>query len=241
MAQADATPIQESQPGPSVANLLAEAIGAFTLIFVGASTIAATFDHSTGGANLVAAALAQGLAIGVMVAATGHISGGVFNPALTLGLFIGGQLSAAKGAAYVFAQLVGATLAALAVNAIFPASLTGAPVNLGIPAVGAPHFTAANAFLAEVIATFFLMYVVFGVAIDKRGPAVIAGLAIGLTITIDIFAVAGVSGAAMNPARWFGPALVENLWTNAWVWILGPAVGAVLAALVHKYVYLRKS
>jgi len=233
MAQTGAYAREETRAGAWFPNLLAETIGAFTLIFVGASTITATFDHRIGAPNLVAAALAQGLAIGVMVAATGHISGGVFNPALTLGLVVARQMTALKGVVYVGAQLLGAVLGAWAATAIFPASMTGAPVNLGIPAVGS-QFSAGNAFLAELITTFFLMYVVFGVAIDKRGPGVIAGLAIGLTITLDIFAVAAVSGAAMNPARWFGPAALEGIWTNAWVWIVGPGVGAVLAAVVHR-------
>src|SRR5919199_1737626 len=134
-----------------LANLVVEFIGVFTLVFAGAGAIIATK-----GENLVAIALAHGLAIGLMVAAAGHVSGGVFNPAIAL-----------------------------------------AAVKLGTPLPGA-GFSAGQALLAEIVLTFFLMFVIFGVAIDKRGPATIAGLAIGLTIAMDIFAGGAVSGAAMN-------------------------------------------
>jgi aquaporin Z len=213
-----------------VPNLLVELIGTFSLIFVGVSAIALAPQ------NIVAIALAQGLAIGVMVAATGHISGGAFNPAVTLALLVARKLNATKAALYVVAQLFGAVLAAWAVTAVFQNGT--AVVAAGTPAVGT-GFSSSNAFVAEIITTFFLAYVIFGVAIDKRGPATIAGLVIGLTITMDILATGGISGAAMNPARWFGPALVGNAWSNAWIWIFAPLGGALLAAVVYFYVYLQ--
>lgn len=209
-----------------------EAIGTFTLIFIGAGAIIATQ-----GSNLVAIGLAHGLAIGLMVAATGHISGGAFNPAVALALAIARKMSAAKAATYVVAQLVGAALAAVLLKTVFPDALTSA-VQLGVPAVG-HGFSTTNALVAEIVTTFFLAYVIFGVAIDKRGPSTIAALAIGLTVTMDILATGPVSGAAMNPARWFGPALVQAQWTNAWIWIVGPCIGATVAAAVYFYGYLR--
>jgi aquaporin Z len=213
-------------------NSIVEFIGTFALIFVGAGSIIAT-----GGQNLVAIALAHGLAIGLMVAAAGHISGGVYNPSLTVGLMATRRIGVNRGLYYICAQLVGALVAALALKALFPAAAVSA-VNLGTPAVGSGVGTGA-ALLAEIIMTFFLMYSVFGVAIDLRGARAIAGLVIGLTITMDIFVGGGLTGAAMNPARWFGPAIVQGAFADWWIYWVGPIVGAVLAALLWNEVYLR--
>jgi aquaporin Z len=213
-------------------NALVEVVGTFALIFVGAGAIIAT-----GGKDLVAIALAHGLAIGIMVAAAGHISGGVYNPALVCGLVAARRMTVSRGAYYVVAQLIGATLAALALKAIFPTALT-LPVLLGTPQMGA-GYSAGVGVLIEVIMTFFLMYAVFGVAVDLRGARAIAGLIIGLTITFDIFVGGGVSGAAMNPARWFGPAIVQGAFADWWVWWVGPIIGAVIAALLWNEVYLK--
>ncbi|HLZ28349.1 MAG TPA: aquaporin [Chloroflexota bacterium] len=213
-------------------NAIVEFVGTFALIFVGAGSIIAT-----GGQNLVAIALAHGLAIGLMVAAAGQISGGVYNPSLTIALVAARRIGVNRGVYYIVAQLVGALVAALALKAIFPAAAVTA-VKLGVPGVGADYGVIA-ALLAEIIMTFFLMYAVFGVAVDLRGARAIAGLVIGLTITADIFVGGGVSGAAMNPARWFGPAVVQGVYDNWWIYWVGPIVGAVLAALLWNEVYLK--
>ena len=213
-------------------NALVEVIGTFALIFIGAGSIVAT-----GGQNLVAIALAHGLAIGVMVAAAGHISGGVYNPALIFGLVAARRMPIVRGVYYIVAELVGALLAAVALKAIFTAQAIDA-VKLGTPQLGTGVGAGAGV-LAEIIMTFFLMYAVFGVAIDLRGARAIAGLVIGLTISLDIFVGGGLTGAAMNPARWFGPAIVQGVFTDFWVWWVGPIVGAVLSALVWNEVYLR--
>lgn len=208
---------------------IVEFIGTFALIFLGAGAIIVT-----GNGNLVAIALAHGLAIGVMVAAAGHISGGSYNPAVTVGLWISGKLSPPRVAIYIIAELLGAIAAALALVIIFPSELVDA-VGLGTPAVG-DGFSVGGALLAEAIGTFFLMFVIYGTAVDLRGPSMIAGLAIGLTITIDIFAFGGVSGAAVNPARHLGPALVDNSWGDFWIWWVGPVIGAAAAAALYHFV-----
>ncbi len=225
-------------------NSVVEFVGTFALIFVGAGSIIAT-----GGQNLVAIALAHGLAIGLMVAAAGHISGGVYNPSLTVGLMVTRRLGVGRGVYYIVAQLVGATVAALALKVLFapaaaaavnlgtPAPAAAAAVNLGTPAVGLGVGTAA-AVLAEIIMTFFLMYSVFGVAVDQRGAKAIAGLVIGLTITMDIFVGGGLTGAAMNPARWFGPAVVQGAFDNWWIYWVGPIIGASIAAVLWNQFYL---
>lgn len=214
-----------------VVPLVVEAVGVLALCYIGIGAIMAT-----GGNDLLAIAVAHGLAIGLLVAAGGHISGGVYNPALTLGLLIGGKLRWDKAIGYLVVQLVGGVIGALLIKATFPAAQVDA-AHLGIPAVGA-NASAGRAVLAEIVTTFFLMYVVFGTAVDGRGPRAIAPLAIGLTITMDILAVGPISGAAMNPARWFGPAVVQASFTDWWVYWVGPGIGAAIAAVLYAYIYL---
>ncbi len=213
----------------TVRSLIAEFIGPFTLVFAGAGAIIAT-----GGGNLVAIALAHGLAIGLMVAAAGHVSGGVYNPAITCGLMVARKLTLLQGILYIVAQLLGGLVAAVCLKMIFPPDMV-AKANLGAAAIGS-GVTVGAAVLMEIILTFFLMFVIYGTAVDERGPRAIAPLVIGLTITMDIFVGGGVSGAVMNPARHFGPALVAGAWANWWVWYLAPVVGAVLAAALYAYV-----
>lgn len=210
---------------------VAEFIGPFALVFLGAGSII-----MTGGDNLVAIALAHGLAIGIMVAAAGHISGGVYNPAITVGLWIAGQLTNARAAIYVISQLLGGVVAALALLVVFDSGDIDA-VQLGVPALGA-GISQGQAIVGELILTFFLMFVIFGTAVDQRSEKSIAPMAIGLTITADIFALGAVTGAAMNPARHFGPALVEGVWADWFVWWIGPIVGAAIAAAVYNWVLL---
>jgi aquaporin Z len=212
--------------------LVVEFLGPFALVFAGVSAIVATQ-----GGDLVAIAFAHGLAIGLFVAAAGHISGGVYNPALAVGLWASRKLDSTRAIAYIVAELIGALAGAALAKACFPDSMSDA-VNLGVPAVG-NGFSTTNALIMEIVATFFLMFVVFGVAIDGRsGGRAIAGLAIGLTITMDVFGGAAVSGAAMNPARWFGPAVIQGEYSDFWIWWVGPIVGALIAALLYAYVLL---
>ena len=214
--------------------LTVEFIGTFALIFMGAGSIIVT-----GGKDVVAIGFAHGLAIGLMVAAGGHISGGVFNPAVTLGLMIGQKLNPLKGVAYVVVQLLGAIVAAACLNALLPAEAVD-PVRLGTPSL-ATGVKPLQAMGIELVLTFFLMFVIFGTAVDKRGPAGIAPLAIGLAITMDIFAMGGATGAAMNPARFLGPALVANHFDDMWVYWVGPGIGAALAAIVYVYILIPPS
>jgi aquaporin TIP len=214
--------------------LVVEFLGPFVLVFAGVGAILATQAD-----NLVAIAFAHGLAIGLFVAAAGHISGGVFNPALSVGLWATKKLDSTRAVAYIIAQLLGGLAGAAVVSACFPEAIRD-EFNLGVPSVGA-GFSTTNALIMEIVLTFFLMFVVFGVAIDGRtGGRAIAGLAIGLTITMDIFPGGAVSGAAMNPARWFGPAVIENDYTDGWIWIVGPIIGAVAAALLYNFVLLEE-
>ena len=216
-----------------VQRAFAEFVGTFALIFVGAGSIAAT-----GGGDLTAIALAHGLVIGVMASAVGHISGGHFNPAVTLGFLVARRIEPVIAVVYWVSQMLAAVLGALLLTWVLPNSLADA-TKLGAPGLG--HGVGAGAgMVVELVLTFFLVWVIFATAADPRGAfRSIAGLAIGFTISLDILMGGPFTGAAMNPARAFGPQLVHNVWSDGWVWYLGPALGGVLAALAYDWLYLR--
>jgi aquaporin Z len=209
---------------------IAELIGTFTLIFVGMGSI--VFASS----GLLGVALAHGLAIAIMVSAVGHISGGHFNPAVTFGFLVTRRIAPSLAAVYWVAQLSGALLGALALRATFPDQ---ANLDAGVPVLNA-SIGSGSGLLLEAILTFLLVWVIFATAVDPGGAfKSIAGLAIGLTITIDILAAGPLTGAAMNPARALGPELVQNVWSDFWVYIIGPGAGAAVAALLYDRLYLR--
>lgn len=209
--------------------LFAEFVGTFTLIFLGAGSIL------TGKADLQGVALANGLAFGVMVAALATTSGAHFNPAISFGMLITRRMSVTDFFAYVAAQLLGATVAAAVLSVIYPGAVTAAS-GLGAPALGGGVSTSSG-LIAEVVTTFFLVFVVFGTAVDSRSKfGAAAGFPIGLTIVVGILVTGPLTGGAMNPARWFGPALVGGHWDNAWIWIVGPLLGGAVAALSYEHV-----
>jgi MIP family channel proteins len=212
----------------------AEFVGAFALIFVGAGAVVAA--GPTGEPGVVAIAFAYGLAIAVMVSAVGHISGGHFNPAITLGFLVTGRLAPVLAIVYWIAQFAGAIGAAALLRWIFDDANEG---NLGAPVLN-PSIQPEAGLMVEAILTFFLVWVVFATAADPRGTfKSIAGLAIGLTITMDVLMGGPLTGAAMNPARALGPELLSNDWDNFWIWYVGPFAGAVIAAVAYELLYLR--
>lgn len=204
--------------------LAAEFLGAFALTFVGAAAILNDM-------GLLVIALAHGLILAVMISATGHISGAHFNPAVSIAMWATGRLPASSTIAYIAAQCAGAVVAALLLISAYPAAVWTA-AQLGTPAAAA-GVGAAQAVLVEVVLTFFLVFVIFGTAVDERGPNHLAGFAIGLTVAADILAGGPVTGAAMNPARALGPALVGGFWTLHWVYWVGPVIGGLLAAFTY--------
>jgi MIP family channel proteins len=212
---------------------LAEAIGTFALILVGIGAI-----HNAGD-SLLSVALAHGLTIAVMVSATAATSGGHLNPAVTLGAWIGEKISGIEAAKYVVAQLLGAVLAGLLACYLFGKGV----VIIGTPSVNTARVGLLQATTLEAVATFFLVFVVFGTGIDQRGPK-IGGLAIGLTVTIGILLAGPLTGAALNPSRAFGPAVASgalfsgNLKMHLIYWA-GPLAGGALAGLIYGR-YLQK-
>lgn len=211
--------------------LIAEFIGTFTLIFVGVGSMAA--DQMTGGKlGLTGIALAHGLAIGVMASATMAISGGQLNPAATIGLWFVQKIDSANAIGYVIAQCLGAIFAALFIKVAMPvAALTA--VGMGTPALGS-GVSVTMALVTEIILTFFLVFVIYGTAVDARAPKC-GGLFIGLAVTLGILMGGPISGAAMNPARYFGPALLAGNLQYCWLYWLGPICGGILAAVIYKY------
>jgi aquaporin TIP len=212
----------------------AEFVGTFALVFVGAGAVLVVAPEA--GAGNLEVALAHGLVIAVMCSAVGHISGGHFNPAVTLGFLVTGRLSPIVAGAYWVAQFSSAVAGAALLKWIFANDVEA---SLGAPAVG-PGIEPEAALIIEAILTFFLVWVIFATAADPRGTfKSIAGLAIGLTITFDVLMAGPLTGAAMNPARAFGPQLLANSWDDVWIWYVGPLAGGVLGALAYEWLYLR--
>jgi aquaporin TIP len=218
-------------------SLVAEFLGTFFLCFAGIAAIVSTGAPINSGAGLVGVALAHGLALSVAVNAFAGISGAHFNPAVTLGALCTGRITLPSAGAYIVTQLISATVAAVACTLIFPVEAQHA-TKLGIP-LPAPWATPGVVLLAEFIMTFLLVIAIFGTAVDERGSRVkIGGFGIGLTVASEILAGGAVTGASMNPARSFGPALVYGFWEWHWAYWIAPLAGAIVAALLYHHVLL---
>ena len=214
---------------------VAEFIGTFALIFIG---VGAIYNFSSVPGGLLAIALAHGLTIAVMVSATGGISGGHLNPAVTFGLFVGGKISLRDTLAYWFAQLFGGVTASFLIIGL-AGHLSGVEIVAnGTPDLGA-NISPLQGIGIEAVLTFFLVFVVYGSAVDARAPK-IGGLAIGLTVALDILFGGPFTGAAMNPARTFGPAMASGHWNNHIVYWAGPILGGTLAGLVYGRFLIRE-
>jgi aquaporin Z len=213
-------------PRPGVA----EFIGTFALIFIGAT--ASIYNDQ------IVTALSQGLVIAVFVSAFAGISGGHFNPAVTMGFFVTRRISVPMAVYYWIVQFGAAALAALLLRWILPSQVKQA--HYGAPSVNSV-IDPGKAVTIEAICTFFLVIVVFATAVDAKGAFdKIAGLAIGFTIAFGIMMAGPLTGGALNPARAFGPELVSGYWTNAWVYYVGPLAGGALAAILYEVLYLTK-
>lgn len=224
-------------PANRVQIALAEFIGTFALTFVGVLSISSELVVGTPGSpvSLIVVALAHGLILGVMVAALGAVSGGHFNPAVTFGFLVTGKLNPATAALYWVAQLLGATVAGYIL-----VGMTGVDAVLRGTPVVAENVGAGMGLVLEGIATFFLVLVVFGTAVDERAPKSAYPFAIGLTLAACIMALGPITGGALNPARAFGPALAAGLFDRQWVYWLGPLAGGAIAALLHQMVLARR-
>ena len=223
--------------------LTAEFLGTFALIFFGAGAVCVDFQlrsNSTGGIGLLAIALAHGLAIAIMVSALGHISGGHFNPAITIGFWVTKRVNTLDALSYWGAQLLGATAAAFLLKVVLPEE-TWRNALLGTPIL-MPDFPRWGGLALEATTTFFLVLVVFATAVDERGSfRAIGGFGIGLTITLGIIVAGPFTGGALNPARAFGHAFASNHWLNQGIYWIGPLIGGFLAGLLYDSLFLRKA
>jgi MIP family channel proteins len=216
------------------AALVAEAVGTFLFFFVGAGSVVLTADSAAGGPGLVGVALAHGLALAVMVSTFGAVSGGHFNPAVTVAVRLAGRIEWSHAAMYVIAQLLGAVVAGFALAWVMPDEL-GEATSLGTPALGA-GIGVVEGIAIEAVLTLLLVLAVFGTAVDARAPR-LGGMAIGLAVAADVLMGGPLTGAAMNPARWFGPAVAAGAYDNWYVWWIGPLLGGIAAAVLYRYVF----
>ena len=216
--------------------LVAEFIGVFMLVFIGGGAMIIN-GFQDGVLTLGGIAAACGLAYAIAVTATMNISGGHINPAITIGLWSIGRIESRKAALYVVAQLLGAVLAAVVLRWLMPAA-AGHIKQYGALSV-ASDITLAGAILIEAVLTFLLAFAVMGTAVDPAAPKV-GGFGIGLTLWVCILAGGPLTGAALNPARAFGPALIANFWVGQLAYWVGPILGAVVAMQVYERVLLKK-
>ena len=212
----------------------AEFLGTFALCFVGQGAI--VVQHMLGHNDLLTIAIAHGLALAVMISALGATSGGHFNPAVTLGFVVTGRQSLTSAITYWLSQVLGAVVASVLLRAAVPGE-AGDAVHYGVPAIAA-GIGISQAFILEFVLTFFLVTSVWGTTVDERAPR-IGGFGIGLTVLMGILVAGPLTGAAMNPARAFGAALVSGNWQSQWLYWLAPMLGGAAAARVYKSVVLR--
>ena len=216
--------------------LLAEFIGVFALTFVGGGAIIVT-----GGENLIVIALAHGLILAVMVGALLHVSGAQFNPAVSISLALIGKQPWSRAFGFVIVQVLGGICAAFLLKATMAHGFAFAQEHIGETlgrysgTSGEELISAWRVLVLEGVATFFLMWVIMGVAVDQSNAqhAGIAALAIGGVVAADILCFGPATGASMNPSRSFGPALVTGAWTLHWCYWVGPIIGASIAAFVY--------
>ncbi|MBL8069274.1 MAG: aquaporin [Armatimonadetes bacterium] len=211
--------------------LAAEFIGVFALCFAGLLAIA---NAGAGATNLTGVALAHGLAISVMVAAFAAVSGAHFNPAVSLAMLATGRIKVPAFLGYIAAQLLGGLVASL----VAASALGIQVVRDGTPALG-EGVSMTNGILLEAVATFILVATVFGSAVDKRNSGQ-APLYIGISIVVGILAIGPMTGAALNPARFLGPAFVGGFGATPIVWIVGPLLGGLAAGLLFENFLMEK-
>ncbi len=215
---------------------VSEFLGTFALCFIGAGAIC-TNQFSNGAVGLLGIAIAHGTVLAVMISALGHISGGHFNPAVTIGILTANKIERQQAVVYLIAQLAGAAAAGFLLTFIFPESVWQ-PVHLGTPGLNA-GVTVIQGILLEAVLTFFLVLTVFGTAVDPKGSwNAIAGFGIGTVLIFDILVGGPLTGASMNPARTFGPALASGFWDHHLVYWIGPLLGGILAGLLYDTVFL---
>lgn len=224
-------------------NWFAEGIATYCLVFFGPLSVmlsVVAFGDGLSTEAILMISFAHGSAIGLMVYAFGHVSGAHINPAVTIPMIITRKIGIADGIGYIILQLVGAIAAAFTLKAVLPE--LGAAVNFGTQAPGELiNFSATSAVGLEAIFTFFLVTVIFMTAVHKKAAAGIQGISIGGMVFLLHIVGVPLTGASMNPARTFGPALASGFWEFHWVYWVGPIIGGIIAGLIMNYVFVKKA
>lgn len=216
---------------------LVEFIGTLIFVFVGAGSVVAVQYLGIGGSGLLLIALANGIGLALAITFAMNISGGHMNPAVTIGMLITKNIKSLDALAYIIAQVLGATIGALLLVALMP-SAAGMAVSYGAPSL-ASSVGLLQGIALEAVMTAFLVFMVFGTAVDKRAPK-IGGFGVGLIVVLDVIVGGPLTGAAMNPARAIGPMIASMSFANWYVYWIGPIIGAVVAALIYAYCIQQK-
>ncbi len=217
---------------------MAELIATFTFVFMGVGAVGAAIGAGLSimepfdTAGLVVIALGHGLGFFLGIVVIGRITGAHLNPAVTIAVIVSGNIGVIRGLSYIVGQLVGAVLAVFVIN-----QFVWGIDNLGVHGL---NVSIGNGLVIEVILTFFLVFTIFATAIDRRGNAAWAPLAIGLVVFVDHLIAVPLTGASMNPARSFGPALIYGEWADQWVYWVGPIIGGISAALIYVLLFGQK-
>ena len=217
----------------------AEFVATLLFVFLGAGSVVATgtlIGEGLTASGLIVIALAHGFAIALLAYATANISGGHINPAVTFAAWVTKNISTARAMMFVLAQLVGAVAGALLLLAAIP---DAADTTLGAHALGG-GVSISTGLVMEIVVTFALVFVIFATAVDSGGMGNLAPLAIGLTVLVDHLIAVPITGASMNPARSFGPALVAGEWADHWIYWIAPMIGGALAGLVYQFSFINR-
>ncbi|XP_058782706.1 probable aquaporin NIP-type [Vicia villosa] len=209
-----------------IQKVIAEVIGTYFLVFAGCGVVAV--DKIYGSVTFPGICITWGLVVTVMCYSVGHISGGLFNPAVTITWAIFRRIKFIEAPLYIAAELLGSTLASLTLSLMFditPKSFFGT----------VPVGSSGQSLAMEFIISFLLMFVISAVTTDHRAVDDSASIAVGMTITLNLFIAGPVSGASMNPARSIGPAIVVHIYNGLWIYVVGPIVGAVAGALAYNF------
>ena len=216
-------------------HFVAELVGMFGFVFVGGASIMLAKDSGSP-AGLLEIALAHGLMMAILVSSLMRISGH-FNPAVTIGFLVTQRIEPIMAAVYIIAQIIGAILGAYLLKFTFPFTLF--EVTHGGGQALALQISGTQGFALEAVATFFLVLTVFGTVVDPKAPR-IGGLGIGFVVAADILAIGPLTGASMNPARSFGPAVASGFFEAQLLYWAAPIVGAIIAALLYEHLFIRR-
>ncbi len=211
---------------------IAELIGTFALVLFGSMSV--TLYARADNLGSLTIAFAHGFTLLILVYSIGPISGCHINPAVTIGAWIARKISSFEGVMYIIFQLLGAALAGVVHVAILPANT---PAKFGVPIVAAGN--EPTGLVIEAILTFFLVFTIFGTAMNPKSPPGVAGVAIGMALTLGLIMGGPITGGALNPARWFGPAIAANSLGQWWVYIFGPIIGGGLAAYLYSTLFMK--